>query len=220
MNEQSPEKKSGWRGSEDLWLNAAYDLLIEKGVDAVKVMPLAQTLGLSRTSFYGHFDSREALLAALVTRWRDKNTGNLIGQTRAYAETITEAVFNIFDCWLRPDLFDARLDHAIRNWALGDPALRAILEGNDADRIDAIAAMFERFGYTAEDARIRAFTIYYTQVGYVSMMVQEDTQVRVDRMPNYIEVFTGRSPTASEVERFRARHLPPAGQARGRRGGD
>ncbi len=220
MNEQSPEKKSGWRGSEDLWLNAAYDLLIEKGVDAVKVMPLAQTLGLSRTSFYGHFDSREALLAALVTRWRDKNTGNLIGQTRAYAETITEAVFNIFDCWLRPDLFDARLDHAIRNWALGDPALRAILEGNDADRIDAIAAMFERFGYTAEDARIRAFTIYYTQVGYVSMMVQEDTQVRVDRMPNYIEVFTGRSPTASEVERFRARHLPPAGQARRRRGGD
>ncbi|MFD1193139.1 TetR/AcrR family transcriptional regulator [Seohaeicola saemankumensis] len=220
MNEQSPEKKSGWRGSEDLWLNAAYDLLIEKGVDAVKVLPLAQTLGLSRTSFYGHFDSREALLAALVTRWRDKNTGNLIGQTRAYAETITEAVFNIFDCWLRPDLFDARLDHAIRNWALGDPALRAILEGNDADRIDAIAAMFERFGYTAEDARIRAFTIYYTQVGYVSMMVQEDTQVRVDRMPNYIEVFTGRSPTASEVERFRARHLPPAGQARRRRGGD
>ncbi|HSG56974.1 MAG TPA: hypothetical protein VLA45_16115, partial [Paracoccaceae bacterium] len=71
-----------------------------------------------------------------------------------------------------------------------------------------------------EDARIRAFTIYYTQVGYVSMMVQEDTQVRVDRMPNYIEVFTGRSPTASEVERFRARHLPPAGQARRRRGGD
>ncbi|MDX5402737.1 MAG: TetR/AcrR family transcriptional regulator, partial [Rhodobacterales bacterium] len=49
MNEYSPQKKSGWRGSEDLWLGAAYDLLIEKGVDAVKVLPLAQTLGLSRT---------------------------------------------------------------------------------------------------------------------------------------------------------------------------
>ena len=216
MTDQPPEKKSGWRGSEDLWLNAAYDLLIEKGVDAVKVLPLAQTLGLSRTSFYGHFDSREALLAALVTRWRDKNTGNLIRQTQAYAETITEAVFNIFDCWLRPDLFDARLDHAIRNWALGDPDLRGILERNDGERIDAIAAMFERFGYAPEDARIRAFTIYYTQVGYVAMMVQEETQVRVDRMPNYIEVFTGRSPTPSEVERFRARHRQPTGPARRR----
>jgi AcrR family transcriptional regulator len=208
MNEQSPQKKSGWRGSEDLWLNAAYDLLIEKGVDAVKVLPLAETLGLSRTSFYGHFDSREALLDALVSRWRDRNTGNLIRQTQAYAETITEAVFNIFDCWLRPDLFDARLDHAIRNWALGDPALRRVLERNDGERIDAIAGMFERFGYAPDDARIRAFTIYYTQVGYVSMMVQEETQVRVDRMPNYIEVFTGKHPTKLEVDRFRARHLP------------
>ncbi|MDP5349144.1 MAG: TetR/AcrR family transcriptional regulator, partial [Paracoccaceae bacterium] len=86
-----------------------------------------------------------------------------------------------------------------RNWALGDPALRAILETNDGDRIDAIRAMFERFGYDPDDARIRAYTIYYTQVGYVSMMVQEETRVRVDRMPNYIVVFTGHSPTPSEV---------------------
>lgn len=208
MEDHSPQKKSGWRGSEDLWLNAAYDLLIEKGVDAVKVLPLAQTLGLSRTSFYGHFDSREALLEALVKRWRDRNTGNLIRQTQAYAETITEAVFNIFDCWLRPDLFDARLDYAIRNWAMGDPALRRVLERNDSERIDAIAAMFERFGYDPDDARIRAFTIYYTQVGYVSMMVREETQVRIERMPNYIEVFTGKRPTQPEMDRFRARHLP------------
>ncbi|MDX1822057.1 MAG: TetR/AcrR family transcriptional regulator [Paracoccaceae bacterium] len=208
MEDHSPQKKSGWRGSEDLWLGAAYDLLIEKGVDAVKVLPLAQTLGLSRTSFYGHFDSREALLEALVKRWRDRNTGNLIRQTQAYAETITEAVFNIFDCWLRPDLFDARLDYAIRNWAMGDPALRRVLERNDSERIDAIAAMFERFGYDPDDARIRAFTIYYTQVGYVSMMVREETQVRIERMPNYIEVFTGKRPTQPEMDRFRARHLP------------
>ena len=208
MEDHSPQKKSGWRGSEDLWLNAAYDLLIEKGVDAVKVLPLAQTLGLSRTSFYGHFDSREALLEALVKRWRDRNTGNLIRQTQAYAETITEAVFNIFDCWLRPDLFDARLDYAIRNWAMGDPALRRVLERNDSERIDAIAAMFERFGYDPDDARIRAFTIYYTQVGYVSIMVREETQVRIERMPNYIEVFTGKRPTQPEMDRFRARHLP------------
>jgi hypothetical protein len=77
--------------------------------------------------------------------------------------------------------------------------------------------MFERFGYDPEDARIRAYTIYYTQVGYVSMMVQEETRVRVDRMPNYIVVFTGHSPTPSEVERFRARHLPRPAQPRAKR---
>lgn len=32
---------SGWRGSSDLWMGAAYDALLESGVDAVKIMPLA-----------------------------------------------------------------------------------------------------------------------------------------------------------------------------------
>ena len=217
MNELLPQKQSGWRGSEDLWLNAAYALLIEKGVDAVKVMPLARTLGLSRTSFYGHFTSREALLDALIARWQDKNTGNLIRQTRAAADTITEAVFNLFDCWLRPDLFDARLDFAIRNWALGDPALRAVLERTDTERTAALCAMFERFGYDPADARVRAHTIYYTQIGYISMMVSEPTDIRVVRAPHYVEVFSGKRPSEAEIKRFGARHLPRSGSGSGRR---
>lgn len=71
---------TGWRGSIDGWLEAAYDALLEGGVDAVKILPLAKRLKLSRTSFYWFFRDREELLAALIARWRDKNTGNLIRQ--------------------------------------------------------------------------------------------------------------------------------------------
>jgi AcrR family transcriptional regulator len=203
---QRTGRQTGWRGSEDLWLDAAYALLIEGGVDAVKVMPLAESLGMSRTSFYGHFDSREALLDALIARWKAKNTGNLIAQTEAYAESMPEALFNLFDCWLRPDLFDARFDFAIRTWALGDPALKAILEEVDQQRIEAIAAMFARHGFGEEQARVRAYAVYYTQIGYISMMVVEPVELRIQRMPLYIETFTGISPTEAEVARFSARH--------------
>ena len=57
---------TGWRGSRDGWLEAGYRALIEGGVDAVKIMPLARQLNLSRTSFYWFFHDREALLAALL----------------------------------------------------------------------------------------------------------------------------------------------------------
>ncbi|SNR50313.1 TetR/AcrR family transcriptional regulator [Puniceibacterium sediminis] len=200
------EKTGGWRGSEDLWLEAAYQLLIEQGVEAVKVMPLAKRVGLSRTSFYGHFDSREALLAALIARWRAKNTGNMIARAEAFSETIAEAVLNLFDCWLRPDLFDSQLDFAIRNWALGDPDLRAVLEATDQERIAAIRAMFLRFGFAEADAQVRAFTVYYTQIGYVSMMVTESPEVRMPRMPFYVQTFTGTSASDSELARFASRH--------------
>lgn len=62
----------GWRGSQEGWLEAAYQALLESGVDSVKILPLAKKLNLSRTSFYWFFKDREELLAALVARWREK----------------------------------------------------------------------------------------------------------------------------------------------------
>ena len=140
----------GWRGSADLWLDAAYHLLVEGGVEAVKVMPLAEKLGLSRTSFYWHFADREALLDGLIARWEHKNTANLIAQTQKTAQTIAEAALNLCDCWFMPDIFDDRLEFAIRTWALTDPQLERTLATADATRIAAIKAMFLRFGYPDE----------------------------------------------------------------------
>lgn len=206
MDVQDAAAERGWRGSADLWLDAAYVLLIEAGVEAVKVMPLAKRLGLSRTSFYWHFPDREALLAALIERWQTRNTGNLVARTEAYAATITEAVLNLFDCWITPELFDARLEFVMRNWALTDPALAQIFDAADAARIAALRAMFARFGFAPDQADIRARTIYLTQVGYISMRATEPLPLRVRRMPAYIEAFTGFKPSPPEVARFIARH--------------
>jgi AcrR family transcriptional regulator len=194
------------RSSEDLWLSAAYDMLTESGVEAVKVMPLAKRLGLARTGFYWHFKDRDALLEAMIQRWEDKNTGNLVARCRAYAETICEAMFNLFDCWLDEALFDARLDLAIRNWARNDPGLQTRLDAADARRFAAVKSMFERHGYAADEAEVRTMTVLYTQVGYISMQVREDRSGRIARMPAYITVFTGRAPTPREIERFLSRH--------------
>ena len=46
------------RGSRDLWLDAAYQALIEGGVDSVRIQVLSDRLNLSRTSFYWVFESR------------------------------------------------------------------------------------------------------------------------------------------------------------------
>lgn len=201
------------RDSEAAWLEAAYEMLTENGVDAVKVMPLAKRLGLSRTGFYWHFKDRDALLGAMVQRWEDKNTGNLVARTEAYAETIAEAMFNLFDCWLDDTLFDAKLDLAIRNWARNDGALQARLTRADQTRARAIQAMFERFGFTRAQAEARAMTVIYTQTGYISMQVYEDRGSRIERMPDYVEVYTGRPVQDADKKRFFSRqNVEPAGE--------
>jgi AcrR family transcriptional regulator len=201
----------GWRGTPDLWLDAAYALLVEGGVEAVKVMPLAQRLGLSRTSFYWHFPDREALLAGLVARWRAKNTGNLVARCETPAASVTEAMLNLFDCWYDSTLFDSRLEFAMRTWSLTDPLVQAAMEEADATRIAALTALFLRFGYDPTEADTRARTLYLTQVGYIALRSQESFDVRLGRIPAYVLTFCGQAPTTEEVAAFRARHAVRSG---------
>lgn len=183
-------------------------MLLDGGVDSVKIQPLARALGLSRSSFYWHFTDREALLDALVDRWEAKNTGNLVARCQAPARSICAAVFNLFDCWINEDLFDARLDLAIRNWAQNDAVLQPRIAQADEARLNAMVAMFRQHGESPEMAATRARTMLFTQVGYYSMKLGETVADRLDRMPPYVEVFTGRRPSRQEIDDFRARHRP------------
>src|SRR6187431_2754051 len=88
------EKASGWRGSREVWLAAAKQALLDSGLDAVKIQPLANRLGIARTSFYWFFKDRTALLDALLEEWEAQNTGAFVAACTGYAETITEALLN------------------------------------------------------------------------------------------------------------------------------
>ncbi|WP_417227969.1 TetR/AcrR family transcriptional regulator [Amphritea sp.] len=197
---------SGWRGSADVWLQAAYDTLIESGVEAVRIQSLAQKLKLSRTSFYWFFKDRKQLLDALMNQWRNKNTGNLVAQTEVYSESIAEAILNLFDCWLKPELFDSQFEFAVRSWALQSPAVAEQISEADNARLSALSQMFIRFGYSEDKADVRARTIYLTQIGYISMKADEDLEIRLQRIPGYVEIFTGQAPEPRELKRFYARY--------------
>ncbi|CAN7669997.1 TetR/AcrR family transcriptional regulator [Rhizobium sp. LjRoot258] len=197
---------SGWRGSQDGWLEAAYDSLLESGVDSVKILPLAKKLNLSRTSFYWFFKDREELLSALVSRWRDKNTGGIVKQSEAYAESLAEAMLNVFDCWLDQDLFDSKFEFAVRSWALQSEEIQEEVHNADRTRMEAIATMLRRFGLPANSADVRARTTYLVQIGYISMQSKESIAVRMKRIPEYIAIYTGEIPARRELDRFYARH--------------
>jgi len=188
------------------WLDAAYDVLLEAGVDAIKVMPLAKRLNVSRTSFYWHFKDRAELLDALVLRWQEQNTGNLVTQAALFAGSLCESMLNVMDCWSDSDLFDAQLDQAIRSWARTDPQLQVQLNRADAQRHEAIKAMFMNHGLAAAQAEVRAMTVLYTQVGYIAMAIDEPLALRLSRIADYCEVFTGQKPTLIEMQRFNSRH--------------
>lgn len=203
---QRTANKSANKGRAEDWLNLAYETLIRSGVEAVKIQPLAKALNTSRTSFYWFFKDREALLDQLIERWKNTNTQGLITQTERYADSVVEAMLNVFDCWLDARLFDADFEYAIRHWALHSPFVAKAVDDADQQRLAALRAMLTRYDFPDGEADVRARTIYLTQIGYISMRTQENLSERLNRMADYVRVFTGRVCSENDLARFVARH--------------
>lgn len=201
-----PQPDSTQRGSPELWLQAARDALLEGGVESVKILTLAKALNLSRASFYWFFKDREELLDALLTQWRDKNTGNIVRRANAYADSLAEAILNVCDCWFDTGLFDARFEFAVRSWALQSPRILAEVQEADRIRIATLTGMFARFGCSPRAAAVRARAIYLIQIGYISMQTSEPIGMRMARMAEYVRVYTGTDPEPREMNRFFSRH--------------
>ena len=179
--------------------------MIEGGIDAVKVQPLASALHISRTSFYWFFKDRAALLDALLDDWEAKNTGAFLKACNEYSETITEALLNLIVVFHDEQRFEPQLDFAIRGWAHKIHTVAERVNKTDETRLTAIRSMFETFGFDVNEADVRARTVYLTQIGYISMQVKEPEALRLSRAPRYVKTFCGTSPTKSELARFHAR---------------
>lgn len=199
------DKASGWRGSREVWLAAARRALVENGLDAVKIQPLASRLALSRTSFYWFFRDRQALLDALLDEWEAQNTGAFVDACGAYAETIAEGLLNLIAVFHDESAFEPQLDFAVRGWAHQSAAVTARVNATDDRRLAAIRGLFARFGFRPEDADVRARTVYLVQIGYIALQTREEQAERMARVPRYVEIYAGRAPSAAEMARFHAR---------------
>lgn len=199
-----PAKRLKERGSRELWLEAAYQALVEGGVDSVRIQVLSDRLNLSRTSFYWFFQTREELLEALLDRWEQTNTRGFIAAAEAYAETPAEAALNLLACFIKGEQFDPRFEFAVRSWALQSNDTMKRVERADEARMDALLSMLRRFGYSDSETDVRSQTIYLAQIGYISMQRNESVETRIRRVPTYVRIYTGTDATASEMARFSA----------------
>ncbi|HCY99672.1 MAG: hypothetical protein A3D16_22260 [Rhodobacterales bacterium RIFCSPHIGHO2_02_FULL_62_130] len=184
------------------WLAAALQILIEEGASAVKVLTLAQRLGGSRSSFYWFFKDRDALLAALLEYWSARNTKAITDRASKPAASVSQAVLHVFECWADPALFDAKLDFAVREWARRAPDIREAVHRADAERLSALSAMFARFCPDPKEAIVRARTLYFMQIGYYALDVQETNAQRGALLEHYVEVFSGEQPSAPDLHWF------------------
>lgn len=184
------------------WLDAAMAVLVDTGVEQVKILTLSERLRVSRSSFYWYFEDRQHLLNDLLALWNNSNTGVIQRHCALPSRTIAEAVLNLFRCFVGAEAFDHRLDFAIRDWARRSADVRAVVDRADADRLAAVAGLFARHGFAAPEADTRARILYYMQIGYYAMELNEPLDERMSRVAGYVAGFTGTPASPAELDAF------------------
>jgi len=192
---------AGRLGKQD-WINAAADILVNESIDRLKIQILSRKLEVSRSSFYWHFAEIEDLHRELINHWLHKNTGPIIERATRPALTITKAICNVFECWVDKNLFDPRLDIAVRFWGRLDAAVASVVDEGDSQRVDALTRMFLRYDYQSEEAFTRARVLYFTQIGHYTLGLKESEEVRLTHLRSYLITFSGREPKAGEIAEF------------------
>ena len=182
----------------DDWIAAGLEVLVESGVAAVKILPIAKRLGVTRGSFYWHFKSREALLGQLLDAWEGRNTSAVLRAT-ATPGALIDRYIALSRLWLGWSDFDPQLDVAVREWSRHDPAVLEKLRAADEQRVAALTEMIEPEGHDPAMARYRARTLYRMQMGWYEG-VDTSTDGKGETSAAYFEIFLGRAPDPAERE--------------------
>lgn len=184
--------------SRDAWLDAAAGAIAEGGFDNVRVLTLARQLGVTRGSFYWHFQDHAELIASFLDRWRDRRLAELAclqagpGDSEAELRRVLRLVLS------EParNTRRMRVELAVREYARRDAQAARIVAEVDHARIAQCAAFLESLTADRPRAHELALLLYVTTIGGRVVLTGsgagEDALGRIEDLITEVVIATGR----------------------------
>lgn len=162
---KSPESS---RLTREDWLGAAFRAVVDGGFDNVRVLSIADSLGVTRGSFYWHFTDHAALVDALLEAWRARERESeqrLQMQASPDPETDLELLLDAALAHAGADLENMRFELALRGLGRRDVAVAQMLQDVDQARLALFETKFQRLTGNAIKAAELASLFYMAVVG-------------------------------------------------------
>jgi AcrR family transcriptional regulator len=161
------------------WIEEGLRALAAGGLDAVRIEPLAQALGVTRGGFYWHFDDRRALLEEILDTWERVSVDEVIervesegGDTRAKLRRLS-AVAASSDEPLRIDL-------AVRDWARREHTVADRLRRVDDRRMQYMRSLFAGFCADEDEVEARCMVLFSLWIGSHFIAADHGARSRAD----------------------------------------
>ncbi len=179
-------KPPSTRLSVEDWLQAGYALLAEQGVRALKVDRLCQQAGVTRGSFYWHFEDMDSYRAALVESWnafleRDRRSLAELG-----ALPPRERLSAMMTALTSPQHWI--LERAMREWARTDPEAAANVRAADRRLLRHVAKAYSDYGFSPADAKLRAELTFAAGIGLLHLADSAERAQRASQRERFLDL--------------------------------
>ena len=136
------------------WIKAGQRLLIEGGIDSVRLPRLTESLGVSTGSFYHHFDNLDAYHAALAAYYGSEQAQRLFDEARhAVGEDPGALLREATAIFGRGSM--RQLNIAMRAWAHRDERALAAVRRYDEVIMQRLDQIFRGMGFDELAAKSR-----------------------------------------------------------------
>ncbi|WP_236567438.1 TetR/AcrR family transcriptional regulator [Nocardia sp. CY41] len=153
------------RLSYEAWVDGALALLAREGVTAIRIPRLCQELGVTKGSFYWHFDDIHQLMTAMADRWtaRQSEIIRSLGTIASVPveQRIADMAANLIDrgTWIT--------EATVREWARGDEKVAETVRALDRQIFVTVQEAMLELGFTPDAARLRAGAMLYLGIGFI-----------------------------------------------------
>ncbi len=147
-------KKTNHRLSREDWLENALTVLSKEGRAGLKIQGLSAALGVSRGSFYWHFEDRHDFIRALLEYWYEEYTVGAIAAVKRESGSAEEKLAMVMRMVHDQNL--TRHEFTIRSLASLDPQFSRMVRKTDRFRLDFLESLFMGMGFTDNELKIRA----------------------------------------------------------------
>ncbi|MEM9839670.1 MAG: TetR/AcrR family transcriptional regulator [Pseudomonadota bacterium] len=175
------------RKTREDWLHHGLKTLKASGFEALKAAPMADSLGVSRGSFYWHFKDLSDFHTQLIDLWQERTTDRIIVElTNDEAPQIR--LRTLVERAVQSDA-QAALDRAVRRWADQAPTVRARLALVDEKRIGFIADLISAArGHDRAASLTRARILYAASIGESMIAGPAGTKLTADQRSALVDL--------------------------------
>jgi AcrR family transcriptional regulator len=177
---------AGNRLSVDDWVDAGYAILAAEGMKALKIDRLCDRLGVTKGSFYWHFDGMPSYRTALIQAW-----GELRDEDRRHIDEMgdippRERLSKMMTSLVSPRHWT--LERAMREWARSDDSVAASVRAADRRLLRAVRQAFLDYGFDAEDADLRASATFAAGIGFLHLSGATPGDADTARAERFLEL--------------------------------